>query len=148
MLPTHHGVAIDQKMPDHKTIKLFFWRQHKWHHETVTMVWDPQNVGRNATQLIKQWLLVMHDEHVLNRHVSLESIAVSSMGNEAYISFDRSLFAPEWSVIKKWMVIESLIKTVLHNDLSLHSIMLMVHHKPMNDDHIDFSQPLPVQERI
>jgi hypothetical protein len=131
-----------------KTIKLFYKKGEKWLHEQTNIVWDEENTAQNTKFLVKQWLLTLQEEHIINPHVSLESIATSTPGSEAYISFDQSLFLPDISIIKKWLIIESLIKTIHYAALPLNSFMLLVHHQPMEDDHLDFSQPIPIQERI
>jgi hypothetical protein len=136
------------QLSTHKTIKLFYWKNEKWLQEEISIIWDEQNMAQNARQVLKQWLATMHNEHLLAPHVALESLALSSLGNEAYISFDRSLFSPEWPIIKKWLILEGLFKTILAAQLPLHSVTLLVHNRPMEDEHLELSQPLPVQERL
>ena len=131
-----------------KLVKLFYWKKGAWHHEEVPVVWNEQNVTQTLEQLVKQWLSILTDEHLAPQHCTLESIAVSSPGNEAYFAFDRSFLLPELSIIKKWYVIEGLFKTIHHAGLTIHSIMFLVHDRPMTDEHIEFSQPIPAQQRL
>jgi len=131
-----------------KKIKFFYFKNKKWHTEQISLVWDEQNHTMNMQQLIKQWLTVLQDERLLPAHINLESVALSSQGGDAYLSFDRSLFSSDQSIMKKWLILESLFKTMHNAAIPIYSVMFLVHNKPMDDDHLEFSQPLPVQERL
>lgn len=131
-----------------KKISLYFYKQEAWQKREVSFLWQTDNQEHNLTQLIKSWLSLLQDEHILPSNITLESVALSSSGNEAYVSFDRSIFLAEWPIIKKWFVLEGLFRTMYHAEMVVQTITLLVNQKPMYDEHIDFSQPLPVQERL
>ena len=76
----------------HKKSKIFYWKNGKWHNEEVTLIWQEDNIARNINQLVKQWILTLQEEKLLSEHINLESAIVSSVGNESYLSFARSLF--------------------------------------------------------
>lgn len=131
----------------HKSVKLYYWKHEKWNQEEASLIWHEHDAGQNLKQLIKQWLTVMTDERLIAPHVALESVAVSSQDGHAYVSFDRSLFSKEWTIYKKWMILEGLFKSIRFADSSLQNISLFVGQQPMEDDHLDLSMPLPIQER-
>ncbi len=148
--PHHNGSSNTEEKCTavQKKIKFFYFKNNKWHTEQINLVWDDQNNTMNMQQLVKQWLTLLQDEHLLPAHVNLVSVALSSQGGDAYISFDTSLFSPDQSIMKKWLILESLFKTMHDAAVPIYSVMFLVHNKPMVDDHLEFSQPLPVQERL
>jgi hypothetical protein len=137
---------INKQNSVQKPVKLYYWKKEKWHQEEATILWLENNSAQNLKLLIKQWLTLQQDEHIVSPHCLLESVAVSSLGNEAYISFDRTLFSKEWPIIKKWLLLTSLFKTINQAAPVLQSLTLLVHYQIMDDDHLDLSQPLPIQD--
>lgn len=131
-----------------KALKIYYLKDEKWHHEEATIIWDENNAALNLKQVVRQWLKVLQDENLVLPHLALESAALSSPGSEAYLSFDHSLFAQEWSIMRKWQLLESLFKTLHQANFHISNLSLFVHNKPMDDDHLDLSEPLPVQERL
>lgn len=140
--------VIEQQSNAPKTIKLYYWKDEKWHQEETKIVWDRLNPSLNLKQVIKQWVKVHQDEQLVSPHLAVESVTLSSPESEAFLSFDRTLFNADWSIMQKWLIIESIFKTIHHAQFHITSISLLVHHQPMDDDHLDLSQPLPVQERL
>ena len=137
-----------QAVTSKKNIRIFYWSKSGWHHEEASIVWNENNHEQALKQLIKQWLMTLAGEQLIPRNCALESVALSSSGSEAYVSFDRSFLLPEQSILKKWYVIEGLFKTIHYAGISLTSLMFLVHDQPMTDDHIEFSLPIPVQQRL
>jgi len=131
-----------------KTIKIFYWNHEKWNSDEVSIIWHEDNTTNNLQHIIKQWLMTLQDERLIPPHVTLESVALSSSGNEAYVSFDRSFLNPEQPIINKWRILDGFFKTLLHAQMHIQTITFLVKQKPMDDDHLDFSQPVPVQERL
>jgi len=140
--------AQEKDVTTQKVAQLFYWNNETWRSEDATIIWHAADNAHNAQLLIKQWIVTLHDEHLIPQNVTLESVALSSPGTEAYISFSHSLFTDDLSTMNKWLLVEGLVKTLHAAGLGLHSIMLLIHHRPMVDDQLDFSQPLPVQTRI
>jgi hypothetical protein len=130
-----------------KTIKLWHHKNHQWRFEEASIIWHEQDSALNLAQIVRQWLTIQHDEHALTPHTALEHTTLSSPGSEAYLSFDRPLFSNALPIKKKWLIVESLFKTIHQAGLCLQSISLLVHGQPMDDEHLDFSRPLPLQER-
>ena len=131
-----------------KTVKLFWPKNNTWHQSSVLLMWDEHNHALNAQQLIKQWLVALQDERLLSGQITLTSVAVSAHDLTAYLPFNRSLFSSEWSIMKKWLILESLFKTIHYAQLPIQSIVLLINKTPMTDDHLDLTQPIPVHERL
>ena len=130
-----------------RPIKIYFWKHDKWLTDDATVLWNQQDVTSNTSHVIKQWLLTLQDEHLVSSHILVESVSVDDAGSEVYVSFDHSLFAREWSIHQKWKILESLFKTLRFAITGLQTMVLLVHHQPMQDDHLMLDQPLPIQER-
>jgi len=131
---------------DHKTVKLYYKKNSAWSHETATLVWHQNNDAHNIKQLINQWIMTVTDEHLIPKNITLESVALATPGTDLYISFDRTLFDKDASIMHKWNVVEGLLKTIHSVNSSIQAITLQVHHKTMPDDHLELSQAIPVQE--
>jgi hypothetical protein len=139
-----HTGLLNQKEPiAHKKIVLYYWKDEKFKTESTSLLWDTHNPEGNLKLLIKSWLTCLAEEKVVTPALTLESIALSSNDTTAYLSFNQSILSKEWSIFKKWQLIESLFKTLRAADLSITTVVFLVQNEPMQDDHIDFSQPLP-----
>lgn len=126
-----------------QNITLYCWARDQWHHETVSLIW-PTNKQEAATYLVRAWLSYIDDEHGLAQHTSLQSVILSSSMTHALISFDRNPCDKTGSIMHKLMLIESLLKTLKESGLKLQEVSLLVHHKPLHDAHLDFSNPWPI----
>lgn len=128
--------------------KIYFWKNESWHHEDTAIIFKKNNQHYNFEQLLRQWIKILQQESLLSPHITLESVALSTPGSDAFVSFDRSLFSSDQSIRQKWLIIESLFKTLHRAHINIQTIMLLVHDNAMDDDHLDFSMPLVVQERL
>ena len=130
----------------HKPARLYYKKNNAWAYEAITLVWHQNNDTHNLKQLINQWLMTLVDEHQIPSNITLESIALATPGSDLYLSFDRTFFDKDASIMNKWHVIESLLKTIRFANNSIQTITLQVHHHPMPDDHLELTQAIPVQE--
>lgn len=127
-----------------KVVRRVYWHHDAWHNESTELLW-PENAQQKLYYLINSWLALLDEEHVMPKKVTVQSVAVCPSGQEAYISFDRNPFDKESSVFERVMFIEGLLKTVRENDIKIQAIQFLVHHQPLNDYYLDFSNPWPVQ---
>lgn len=125
-----------------KNVKLYGWRHDKWHHESVELIWSEDMVD-TLSRLIPAWLTMLEEEKMDQKKISLQSITISPHG-QAYLSLDRNPFTKEASTFEKLMWVESLLKTIRDNGINLQSIQFLVHHQPLQDYHLDFSNPWPL----
>lgn len=133
----HHPV-------EKKQVTLFYWHHEQWKHEKQEILIS-QHHGKNMYQLINAWLLLLDEEGIMYKKVTLQSALLSPTGHNAYLSFDRNPLAKEESAFDKWMWIEGLLKTVRENKIPLQHIQFLVHHQALHDQHLDFSKPWPIQ---
>jgi hypothetical protein len=126
-----------------KETKLFFWQHNKWHQETHTLLWS-NDVAHNISQLITALLNVLDDEHLLRKKIGVESVALTPSGMQAYISFDHNPLPKDANVHQKWLLIESILKTMRENGIKIQDVQFLVYHEPLSDYHLDFNQPWPL----
>jgi len=124
---------------DKKRIKFFYWNNNAWCTEESNLIWSPQN-EENILYVINNLLTLMHEEEILQKKISIESVMLSPTGQEAFISFERNPFRKEASTFEKWKIIESILKTIGENKIPIQSIRFLVRHKPLEDYHLDFSK--------
>jgi hypothetical protein len=139
------SALIHTKQPQIKTKKkciLHYWHNNRWHTESQELIWS-SHVDENLVTLISSWLSLLDTEQLLPKKVMLQSATLTPHQQEAYLSFDRNIFPKEWSIHRKLMLIEGLSKTIRSNTISLHGIHMLVHHQPLIDMHLDFSDAWP-----
>ena len=132
-----------QHLHTKKTAPLTFWHNGAWHTETQELIWS-ESVAHNVQYLVTSWLTLLQEEEVTDKKITLQSAALSPSGQEAYLSFDRNLLPKECSSYEKWMRIEGLLRTMRENDIQLQGVHILVHHQPLQDPHLDFSNPWPL----
>jgi hypothetical protein len=126
-----------------KNAVIIYWDETKWLKETKDILW-PHDKSEQIKHLICSWLEVAHNERADAQKIKLQTVILACKDLDAYISFDRSPFEKEWSIYKKWHHLESLIKTLKDNAISLRSITWLVNHEPVQDPHLDFQESWPL----
>ncbi len=123
-----------------KKIPLHFWRDG-WRTEEIQLLLSDSAVA-NAQIIASSWLEMAHDEHLLKKRVAVESVLAHS--DELFISLERAPFAKESSTFEKWMIVESILKTLKSAGLPFKNVRFLVHHQPMQDVHLEFSLAWPI----
>ncbi len=141
------AASTQQNLSSQKAVRLYYWKNDKWHHDEVSIIWGDCARGNNIKQLIKQWLILLQEEHIVAPHIMLQSVTLDASGNNVFVSFDHLLFSRDWSIMKKWQIFQGLCKTLHYAEPKIQKINLLINHQPLEDDHLDFSQALPVIER-
>lgn len=127
----------------HKKIGVYVPRQGAIRREERELLWC-DDAATNASYLTAAWLNILDDELILAKKTSLQSVATAHDGRELIISFDRPPLNKNSSTAEKLLLIESLLKSV-HESLPLaKTVLFLVHHKNMQDAHLDFSHSWPV----
>ncbi len=141
------NVLIHTKQPQIKTKKictLYYWHNNRWHTESQELIWS-SHVHENLVTLISSWLSLLDTEQLLPKKVMLQSATLTPHQQDAYLSFDRNLLPKEWSIHRKLMLIEGLLKTIRSNNIALHGVHMLVHHQPLIDTHLDFLDAWPIR---
>jgi len=140
----NHTLSEPQLSVVKKKVMLFYWQHESWHHEEIDLLWS-ENVAQTIEYLINSWLTLLDEEKVMNKKVTVQSVAITPNGHEALFSLDRNPFDKASSTYEKWLWVEALLKTLRQNDIKLQAVQLLIHHQPMVDYHIDFSNPWPLE---
>jgi hypothetical protein len=139
---TETDQAINALRATKKHMNLLLWNNNKWNKESVEII-TTADIAQTMHYLINAWLTLLDEEGGMTKKVSLQSALMSARG-QLYISFDRTPFDENSPTHDKWMWIESLLATVRENEPSVQAVHFLVHHHPMEDNHLDFSSPWPV----
>jgi len=127
-------------------VDLHYWNNKQWNKEKVNLLWCQENNADNIKYLINGLLNLLEEEKVAKDRVGvLQNVLISSSGQQAYLSFDRNPFAQDKnSTHDKLMLIESILKTIRENNIKIQGVYFLVNHHVMQDYHLDFSKPWPI----
>lgn len=133
-----HQIAAEKK-----SATFFFYARDQWHELSKELIWH-QDKKKLLKNIITQWLSILDEEGITDKRISLQSVVLSPSNTEVYISFDRNPFNKEASTFEKLMWVEGLLKTLRENNITIPSIHFLVHHNPIHDYHLDFTQAWPI----
>lgn len=125
-------------------VRVYFWKDDKCRHDDVTIIWNIENKHDILKHLIDNWFSTLQDEKIFTKKLRVENVAIGSSEQEAYISLSQNIPWQEWPIIQKWLLIECLLKTIKESGLGIKFISLLVNNKPLEDAHLNFIQPWPI----
>jgi len=140
---TRPELTINTNHASKKKISLIFWQNNQWKTENCDLLWT-DNKQQDLHRLINSWLTLLHEENSMEKKITVQTVLLSTSDQTAYLSFDSDPLPKESSTFDKWMFIEGLLKTIRENNVPLQQIQLLVHHQLMQDPHLDFSKPWPI----
>ncbi len=124
-------------------VTLAVWNHNTWHHEKLEIIWS-EDMAQNTYYTINSWLNLLDEEQITAKKTSLQTAMLNPSGQELFLSFDRNPFTQKSSTFEKWMWVEGLLKTLRENKITVQSVRFLVHHQPLDDDHLDFSTSWPL----
>jgi hypothetical protein len=136
--------VLGKKVAPKKNIKFYYWKDEQLKNEENSLVWL-SGKGEITKLIVGNWLSFIYEERILGKRVGIESAALDSTEQVAYLSFDQALFLREWSLHKKWQLLDGLLRTIADSGLGIQKIVFLAKNEPMSDDQLDFSQPWPVE---
>ncbi|MBM17787.1 MAG: hypothetical protein CL947_01805 [Epsilonproteobacteria bacterium] len=134
---------IAKKYTSYKTVTLYAWNQNHLKQEVTDIIYS-DNVSQNLKQLINSWFLFLDDEDIMTQETYVESVILSPSKQEAFISLNQIPFEGSWSTYQKLFWIEGMLTTIKNNKIPITAIRLLVHHQPLQDDHLNFAIPWPI----
>jgi len=138
------SVSVSNKHVVHrKKITMYYWKDDTLKQEEDSCIWGAGK-AEDLKLLVGNWLLFLYEERILGKRVSLQSVALNASEQEAFLSFDHAPFSRDWSIHKKWQVLDGLCRTIKGLELEIQLVLFLVNHEIMSDDHLDFSQPWPI----
>lgn len=127
-----------------KEVTLYFLKNNNsWHQETTTILWK-ESTAQKAHELLNHWFLVGDDEELIPHKVTVLQCALSHNKTTLFVTLDRSPFDLNNSLQQKMMLLEGLLKTIRENKLTFSSLFLLVNNKPLQDQQLNFENPLPI----
>lgn len=127
-----------------KKVTLWYWHRNRWHKEETEIMWsEHQEIA--LQHLVTVWLSLMDEEHIIDKKASLQTALLAENRQDAYLSFDCNILPENTTTFHKAMLLESLLKTIRENNVAIERVTFLVHHQPLDDLHLDCSNPWPLQ---
>lgn len=127
----------------YKTITLYGWHNNAYKTESTEIIYS-DDTAQNLLLLLNSWLLFLEDEHISEKQTQTMSVALSYSKQEAFISLNQPPFDNASSTYHKLMWVESMLKTIRENKIPIAAVRLLVHHQPLQDDHLNFDISWPI----
>lgn len=127
-----------------QTVSFYYWNGQEFAQENLILILS-DNALDTMQQIISHWLHILHNEKIIKKNVSLQTVLIDAHHKELFINLDRGPWNKESSTFEKWMIIESLLKTIKANTTAIKKIHLLQNHAALSDYHLDFSKAWPVQ---
>ena len=144
--PAQHSV-LDTKSATptglKKKVVMSYWQQGKWYTEAQELM-CPLNKSEHIHYLINCWLSMLAEERSMNKKIALQAALISASGNDVYLSFDQNPLPDECSTFETYMWVEGLLKTLRENVAGINNVQFLVHHQPLQNSLLDFSNPWPI----
>ncbi len=137
------GSIIEHSTSQRKTTKLIYWNNSSFVTEEKGVLIST-DLTTTLYNLIMSWLTLLEEENPRQKKVSVQSIMLDKTGTELFLSFDRNPLTKELSTYQKLCWIEGLLRTLALQNLPIKTVQFLVHHKPLNDPHLDFSHAWPI----
>ncbi len=136
-------LIVEKNSTEKKVVRLYHGDPNKARYETKELI-ITDSVTSNLTQIVSSWLLMLEEEELTRKKISLQTALLAPSGTEVFISFDRNPFEKQWSTQQKLWWLENLLKTIREQISSLKEIRFLVNHQAFSDPHIDFSRSWPL----
>ena len=137
------SLSLGSQVVGRKEVKLFYFKDDKFHFDTKKLVLFKDKIEL-LKHLVNNWLAFLQEERIITKRVCLDTVCLDKSEQQVFFSFDRLFLEQDWSIYYKWNFIESLFKTIRESGLQINSVVFLVNHKQMCDDHLDFSVPWPI----
>jgi hypothetical protein len=138
-LSTHDLAKTSQK----KNISFFYWLNDELHTEQIQLIFSDA-ITTNMQHLVHRWLQLLHEEKITRKKTQLQTATLNFDQQELLLSFDRFPWNKEHSTFEKWMIIETLLKTIKLAEPSIKRVRFLINQQPILDTHLDFTNPWPI----
>lgn len=116
----------------------------QWRSEVADIVWSSDQ-AENIKHALQALANTLHDQGFTETKISITSVLVDYANLQAFVSFDHTPLRAQASTREKYMVIESMLKTLSFNQITqVQSVRFLCNHQVLNDEHIDFSIDWPI----
>lgn len=126
-----------------KEITCYFWHNNNWQEEKKECIWSNSKEA-NLKKIVAIWLTTLDQEQLTTIKITAQLVALNTSGYQAFISFDHHPLPQNGPLYLKLMWIEGLLKTIKKSGITIQSVQFLHNHQPLQDNHLDFSQPWPI----
>ena len=135
------GLSTDTKPTE---VVLYFWKHDKWLSEKNSYI-KSSDMAQNIQTIAHLYFRLLDDEEIIHNDTTVHSVVLHKNKQIAFVSCNQSPFHAQDSTIKKIMIIEGFLKTLKENKISIPFVQFLTNHQPLQDDHLDFTVPWPLQ---
>ncbi|MBP6892410.1 hypothetical protein KBB68_02405 [Candidatus Babeliales bacterium] len=122
---------------------LWIFKDETLKKETTEIIFSNDHV-QTIKQLLNHWLTTLEEEHIIDKQITVQSVILSSSGQDAFICFQENFLNKQASCFTKMMILESMLKTLRDAKLGIINVRFLVHHQPMLDHHFNFDISWPI----
>jgi hypothetical protein len=126
-----------------KKFTLYYWHQTAWRTEEKELL-QTTDARKTLSYVLTAWLNMIEEERIVHKKITVQSVMLDNTGHELYISFDHSFLPKHNATHDKLLLIEGMLKTIHACNPDIQYVIFLVHHQPLQDMHLDFSQPWPI----
>ena len=139
------GAMGSKQTPTIKSQEATLWIYNKgeFHKETTEIILS-DDIAQTVKLLVNNWFALLEEERITDQQITVQSVAMASNNQEAFISLHQYPFDKQASTHTKLMLMESLLKTIKDAELEITSIRLLLHHQPLQDDQLNFDISWPI----
>lgn len=132
------------KLIKSQEIPVWIWYKNSLKKESLEIIVS-DNTAQTLKILLNSWFALLEEENIIDKQITIQSVALSASNQEAFICFNQYPFNPQSSTYEKFMIMESMLKTIKDAKLGITHIRLLIHHQPLLDDHLNFNISWPIQ---
>lgn len=144
MLPYHETNIVLPTEIKPAEILLYFWKHDKWSNEKTSYI-KSNSIEKNIQTISHLYFRLLDDEAIIHHDITVNNVVLHANKQIAFISLNQSPFLKQDSTKDKLMIIEGLLKTLQSNNIAVPLIQFLVNHQSIDDDHLDFTVPWPIQ---
>lgn len=142
---SHHSSVQSQPIASNKKkVTLHYWHNDQWHQEDVFLL-ATKYAYNTLFHITSNYLQLLHNEGIIKHKIAIQKVLLHYDDHELFISFDQLPWHKEWCTQAKLVFIEGLLKTIKTNEPRIKKVRFLVHHQPMIDAHLDFSNAWPIE---
>jgi len=134
----------EQELCSKRSIALHYWSGKTWQRETTELLWPiPEELC--IIQIINQLGNVLQEEKITANKATVQAASFTPTGNCLLLSFVDKFLPADASIFEKTMIVESMLRTMKENNVTAREVLFLHNHQPLQDAHLDFEHPWPLQ---
>ena len=144
-IPTTQDVTVlgNISSKQSKNITIYLWKKDRFEQE-LSEIFITNNQAQTIQQIVYHFFANYEDMVNSDKQILVQSVILSPSEKQAFISLNHTPFSTQSSTFEKYMIIKSLLKTLLEADLTITHVYLLVQHQPLIDRHLNFQVAWPL----